>query len=167
MKRRRSIVILLCCFFAISTVCAQDFELGFSPGGSSLKVVLDSINSAKASILVACYEFTSRDIAEALENAAHRGIRVRIVADFKASQGKYSQISVMRSAGIPIRLDRRYAIMHNKFMVIDESGIETGSFNYTDGAISRNAENAVWEWNAKDKAMLYAAEWQRLWEESE
>jgi phosphatidylserine/phosphatidylglycerophosphate/cardiolipin synthase-like enzyme len=163
MKRSLVFLFSLCMAF---TLAAQNFELGFSPGGSSLKVVLDSIASAKSSILVACYEFTSRDIAEALEAAAHRGVKVRIVADYKAAQAKYSQVRILMAAGMPTRLDERYSIMHNKFIVIDSDGIETGSFNYTDAAVKHNAENALWEWGVKDKAELYRAEWQRLWDES-
>ncbi len=102
-----------------------------------------------------------------LEDAAHRGVEVRIVADFKAAEGKYSQIPILRRFGIPIRLDRRYEIMHDKFMVIDGDAIETGSFNYSEAAVKHNAENALWEWKVPDKATLYAAEWLRLWDESE
>ena len=111
--------IMLALFLVDSFLAAQNYELGFSPGGSSLKVVLDSIASAKSSLVIACYEFTSREITAALEDAAHRGVEVRIVADFKAAEGKYSQIPILRRFGIPIRLDRRYEIMHDKFMVID------------------------------------------------
>jgi hypothetical protein len=91
----------------------------------------------------ACYEFTSRDVAEALEAAAHRGVKVRIVADWKASHDRFSQIAVLQAAGISVRLDRVYAIMHNKFMVIDGDSLETGSFNYTTAADKHNAENAL------------------------
>lgn len=169
MQRRMALVALALGFaFAqfAAPAQAQGYEAGFSPGGSALATVLHAIASAKVSIRVACYEFTSRDIAEALEAAAHRGVRVRIVADRKASESRYSQIRVLRLAGIPVRLDGRYAIMHDKFMVIDSDAVETGSFNYTDAAVQRNAENALWEWGVRDKAALYAAEWQRLWDES-
>jgi type IV secretion system protein VirD4 len=57
------------------------FDVGFSPSGNSVAVVEKAIVAAKTAILMACYEFTSRDIAEDLENAAHRGVKVRIVAD--------------------------------------------------------------------------------------
>jgi len=142
------------------------FDLGFTPGGTSLEVVLKAISSAKSTLLVAAYEFTSRDIAEALEAAAHRGVKVRIVADFKASKDKYSQLSILSSAGIPVRLDERNAIHHHKFMVIDSSSIETGSFNYTTSAIKRNAENALVLWNVPNLAGEYGKEWERLWGES-
>ena len=56
---------------------------------------------------MACYEFTSREIAEALEAAAHRGVKVRIVADWKASNDRFAQIATLKDTGIPVRLDRR------------------------------------------------------------
>ena len=166
-KPTKASAIMLALFLAASPLVAQDYELGFSPGGSSLKVVLDAIASAKSTLEVACYEFTSREIAAALEDAAHRGVEVRIVADFKASEDRYSQIPILSRSGVPIRLDRRYEIMHDKFMVIDGDAIETGSFNYSEGAVRHNAENALWEWKAADKAAIYAAEWLRLWDESD
>jgi len=142
------------------------FDLGFSPGGSSLDVVLKAISSAKSTLDVACYEFTSRDIAAALESAAHHGVKVRIVADYKATHDRYSQISILKAAGIPVRLDDHYAIHHNKFMVLDSISVETGSFNYTTSAISRNAENALVLWNVQPIAMRYTTEFERLWAES-
>jgi phosphatidylserine/phosphatidylglycerophosphate/cardiolipin synthase-like enzyme len=57
----------------------------FSPGGSSLQVVLKVVLSAKASILVAAYDFTSRGIADALVSAQGKGVKVQVVADDKAS----------------------------------------------------------------------------------
>ena len=90
------------------------YELGFSPGGTSLTVVLHGIEAAKTSLLVACYEFTSRPIAPALIDAAHRGVRVAIVADYKASLERYSLIGFLAKSGIPVRRDSRYAIEHNK-----------------------------------------------------
>ncbi len=115
---------------------------------------------------MACYEFTSREIADALEAAATRGVKVQIVADWKASHDKYSEIAALKRAGIPLRLDERYAIHHNKFMVIDGTSVETGSFNCTEAAVRHNARNALVLWNAPQIAAVYAKEWLRLWAES-
>ena len=57
--------------------------------------------------------------------------------------------------------------MHNKFMVIDGNSLVTGSFNYTTAAIKHNAENALVLWNVPQLAPQYAAEWARLWAESQ
>jgi phosphatidylserine/phosphatidylglycerophosphate/cardiolipin synthase-like enzyme len=142
------------------------FDVGFSPGGTALIVVENAIGAAKSEILMACYEFTSRDIAEALEAAAYRGVKVRIVADWKASHDRFTQVGVLQDAGIPIRLDRHYAIHHNKFIVIDGTSLETGSFNYTTSADRHNAENALVLWNVPQIAEIYGREWERLWDES-
>jgi phosphatidylserine/phosphatidylglycerophosphate/cardiolipin synthase-like enzyme len=69
------------------------FDIRFSPGGTALTVVEKAIGAAHSEILMACYKFTSRDIAESLEAAAHRGVKVRIVADLKASHDRFSQIA--------------------------------------------------------------------------
>ncbi len=174
MKRITILAIVFLAVLSSLEVSAQtplpagaSFDLGFSPGGSSLNVVLKAISSAKSTLLVACYEFTSRDIAAALEAAAHRGVKVRVVADFKAAHDRYSQMPIIKAAGIPVRLDAHYAIFHHKFMVIDSVSAETGSFNYTTSTISHNAENALVLWNVQPIATRYTAEFNRLWAESQ
>jgi len=142
------------------------YDLGFSPGGTSLQVVLKAVGSAKVSILVAAYEFTSKEIAEALVMAEGKGVKVQVVADFKASKDKYSVLDQLRNAGIPVCLDKRYAIHHHKFMVIDGESVETGSFNFTEAAVKHNAENALVLWHVPTLALAYTEEWNRLWAES-
>ena len=172
MKRSTAIAFILAVFLLHSAFAqtplpsSASFDIGFSPGGSALAVVEKAIGAAKSEILMACYEFTSRDIAEALESAAHRGVKIRIVADFKASHERFSQVGILRDAGIPVRLDHHYAIFHHKFLVVDRETLETGSFNYTTAAIKHNAENAMVLWNSPTIATAYATEWQRLWDES-
>ena len=173
MKRSATFIAILA-FGVLQPLHAQtplpstaSFDIGFSPGGTALAVVEKAISAAKSEILMACYEFTSRDIAEALEAAAHHGVKVQIVADWKASHDKYSQVGILKSAGIAVRLEERYAIHHHKFMVIDGATLETGSFNYTSAAVKHNAENALVLWNVPQIAQVYAKEWDRLWEESQ
>ncbi len=141
-------------------------EVGFSPGGSARKVVLDAVASAKDSIHVACYEFTSRPIAEALINAANNGIKVSVVADYKASLQRYSLIPYIEKHGIPVRRDAQHEITHDKYLVLDTSSVETGSYNYTSAADKANAENCVALYGVPYIASQYLADWQKLWNES-
>lgn len=143
------------------------FEVGFSPRGQSLEVVLKGVESAKASILVATYSFTSKPVATALLAAHKRGVEVSVVADRKSNRGKYSAVTFLANQGVPVRLNDRYAIHHHKFMVIDGQHLQTGSFNYSAGAVNRNAENVLLLWNVKPLADEYTAEWQRLWQEGQ
>lgn len=105
-------------------------------------------------------------MAIALDNASQRGIRVRVVADAKDNGGQYSAITWLQHKGIPVYLNDRYAIQHNKFMVIDGVTTQTGSFNYTSSAVKRNAENTIVIWNEPNTAGAYQQEFNRLWQES-
>jgi len=152
--------------FAATPLPGASFDLGFSPGGSSLQVVLSGIRQARTEILVAAYGFTSKDIAAALLDARQRGVKVQVVADQKANARKYSAVTFLANKGVPVRLNGRYAIHHNKFMVIDGRHVETGSFNYTQAAVKSNAENVLLLWNVPTVAARYRSEWLRLWNES-
>jgi phosphatidylserine/phosphatidylglycerophosphate/cardiolipin synthase-like enzyme len=90
-----TVFILLFSAFAETLKASTTYEVGFTPGGTVVKLILEVIDSAKSSILVACCSFTNRDIAEALEAAAYRGVKVEIVADDGAAKGKYSQVRIV------------------------------------------------------------------------
>lgn len=55
--------------------------------------------------------------------------------------------------------------MHNKFMIIDNHIVQTGSFNYTQSADLRNAENSLIVFGNKSLVNKYTQEWNRLWNE--
>lgn len=159
-------------FFLASTIAfagqlpaGASYEVGFSPRGQSLDVVLKGIASARSSILVAAYSFTSKPIASALLQAHKRGVKVALVADEKDNSKGYSAATFLANQGVPVRLNGNYAIHHHKFMVIDGLHLETGSFNYSAAAVDRNAENVLLLWNVKPLADDYGREWQRLWQE--
>lgn len=45
--------------------------------------------------------------------------------------------------GIPVWVDDSVSIAHNKFLILDNKTVETGSFNYTVSANRYNAENVL------------------------
>lgn len=151
---------------AASPVSGSSVEVGFSPGNAEALVVRE-IDQAQHSILVAAYSFTSKPIAQALVRAARRGIDVRVVMDKSQKSERYTSATFLANMRVPVRIDSRYAIMHNKFMVIDGKTVQTGSFNYTTAAARRNAENVIVIRDNRNVAAAYAREWQRLWGESE
>ena len=146
---------------------ALDFDLGFSPGGTALLAVTNAIGSAKQTVAVAAYEFTSAEVAQALADAVLRGVKVWVVLDAKASHEKYSQAAFLVSHGVEVRTDGHYVIFHDKFLIVDRSTVETGSFNYTTSADRRNAENALVLRGVPDLAEAYLQEWTRLWDEAD
>jgi len=159
--------LLLAVLLAPLQVVAAETRIttGFSPGGTAVSNILAAIASATKTIDVAAYIFTSKDVATALDEAKQRGVKVRVLADAKDNGGRYSAVTWLQRKGVPVRLNDKYAIQHNKFMVIDGITTQTGSFNYTSSAIRRNAENTLVIWNNKATAQAYQQEFNRLWQE--
>lgn len=131
-----------------------------------LDLILQFTGSARQSAVVASWDFTSRPLAQALPAAVARGVKIRLVADEKKSRDRWSLVSQLACAGVAVRLNGMYSIMHNKFIVADGSAVETGSFNYTSSAEKRNAENALVIKDEPDISRQYQAEFNRLWNES-
>lgn len=142
-------------------------EVAFSPQHGATDLVIKAIGEARKTIRVAAYSFTSRPIEEALKVAHGRGVDVRMVVDKSNEDGRRNSVWHLAQAGIPVHVDFRYSIMHDKFVVIDDATVETGSFNFTAAAERRNAENVMVLRNAPAIARKYGAEWKRLWNESE
>ncbi|RZL85530.1 MAG: phospholipase D family protein [Variovorax sp.] len=136
----------------------------FTPG-QALPVVLDAVRGAQSTILVAAYSFTSKPIATALRDAMKRGVKVYVLADATEAGKGYSAVRFLANERVPVRINGRHAMQHNKFMVIDGTTVQTGSFNYTSSAAQRNAENVLVVRNAPAIAAQYDAEWRRLWNE--
>ena len=147
--------------------------VGFTPqqagSPSALDVVLSGINSAKHTVYVAAYSFTSKPVANALIAAAHRpGVKVFVIADQEQNR-KYSVLPYMASKGVSVRINGQFREMHDKFMVIDaatdSAAVETGSFNYSAAAANpaSNAENAILL-RDKKTADQYVTAWKALWD---
>ena len=88
-----------------------------------------------------------------------------VVVDKSEATARYTAATFLANQGVPVRIDYRYAIMHDKFMVVDGETVEEGSFNYTAAAERSNAENVL---VLHDPAVAgaYGKEWDRLWGES-
>jgi phosphatidylserine/phosphatidylglycerophosphate/cardiolipin synthase-like enzyme len=140
-------------------------EVAFSPDRGATTLVVRIIAEARHTIRMAAYTFTSKPIAEALLDAHRRGIDVDVVVDKSQANGRYSEATSLANQGIRVRVDYRYAIMHDKFIVVDGEAVEEGSFNYTAAAERKNAENVL-VLHDRVVAAAYGKEWERLWAES-
>jgi len=115
----------------------------FSPKGRCTDTIVNEIGNANKEILVQAYSFTSEPIGNALINAHKRGVSIEIVLDKSQKSAKYSQMDEMISAGIPVYIDAKHAIAHNKIIIIDQETLLTGSFNFSKSAEENNAENLL------------------------
>jgi phosphatidylserine/phosphatidylglycerophosphate/cardiolipin synthase-like enzyme len=149
---------------AAATTASEIIAIEFSPG-NALQTVVDVIDSADKELVMAAYSFTSKPVAEALVKAKKRGVSVKVVLDKSQESEKYTVATFLKNQEVPFVINRKYAIMHNKFIVVDGQIVQTGSFNYTSSASNRNAENVIVVRN-RDAALKYKKEFQRLWVEA-
>jgi phosphatidylserine/phosphatidylglycerophosphate/cardiolipin synthase-like enzyme len=101
-----------------------------------------AIGTAQRTLDVACHEIDNRVVIEAILEAHLRGVRVRVITetDYLEDLGPQSFLQ----ADIPVISDRRSALMHNKFMVIDGVAVWTGSFNFTENCAYKNNNNGLY-----------------------
>lgn len=130
----------------------------FSPRGGATEAVTKEIDGARQSILVQAYSFTSAPIAKALLAAHKRGVKVQAILDKSQRREKYTSANFLANSGIPTYIDDAHAIAHNKVMVIDNTTVITGSFNFTRAAEEKNAENLL-VLASGELARLYADNW--------
>ena len=126
-------------------VVEQDgISVYFSPAGGCTEAIVREIAAAKESIQVLAYAFTSTPIAKALVEAHQRGVKVTVVLDRKENAGaQYSGATYLANQGLPVFLDGKHPIAHNKVMVLDGATVITGSFNFSKAAEESNAENLL------------------------
>ena len=105
-------------------------------------IIIQDINNSKDSIYMAVYSLTNRHITQALIDAYNRGVDVKVVTDDKNM--KYDRIKELQDSGIVVHSDNNLdTLMHDKFIVIDDKIVWSGSGNYTVYAFYRNNENFV------------------------
>jgi phosphatidylserine/phosphatidylglycerophosphate/cardiolipin synthase-like enzyme len=129
----------------LSTIEApKDGEVCFSPDEPCAAKLIKFIQTATKSIDVAIYDINIEGLVSALLEKTKAGVKVRVVCDKKQSQGDHSLVDSMVDAGINLKFGHQNGIFHDKFTIIDDKIIETGSFNYTNHAFTANQENQVY-----------------------
>lgn len=141
-----------------SLVGSSEINLCFTPPTGCAKVISNLISQAKESVYVQAYGITSNEIVDELLAAHARGVKVRILLDKSNLSDKYSKMQQMADSGIDVSIDKVSGIAHNKVIILDESKVITGSFNFTKSADIRNAENVIIV-NDKEVASKYLQNW--------
>jgi len=146
-----------------SVPSVQHPQVAFSPSGGCTELIQDYIGSAKATIYMQAYGFTSKPISDALVAAQNRGVAVTILLDksnLTEKSSKMLEVQQTTSNGkVSVFIDAKHAIAHNKVIIVDKIKVQTGSFNYTEAAEKNNAENCIII-SDPDNAAIYLKNWQ-------
>lgn len=145
----------------------------FTPTGEDRQVhqaLMGEVKSARKSIDVAIFNFTSRRLSNALINAAKK-TRVRVLMDERSAKKiTISQHRELAKGGVAVKLVHlpgsgiRAPKFHHKFVVFDGRTVATGSFNWTVGADEVNFENILF---VRDKSLArkFTTEFERIWKD--
>jgi len=150
---------------AKSLAQAEVVGLYFTPPSDVAAAVIEVIDQSKTEVLVQAYGFTHNGIAQALLRAHTRGVQVKVLLDAKTDSTNRYVTELLQAQHIPLRLDGGHAIAHNKVIVVDGELVITGSFNFTNSAQTRNAENLL-VLKSIDLADSYKTNWQTHWNHS-
>ncbi len=146
----------------ISPAFAGPIKVYFSPNGGCQDAIIREISKARRTIDVAMYDLTNREISQELIKAKEKGVWVRLFLDQGEGNGKYSKGRYLMSKGIEVRFYKEDGLMHNKFAVIDDKVLITGSFNWTVTAERDNQENLLIITD-EDAVREYSQRFETLW----
>jgi phosphatidylserine/phosphatidylglycerophosphate/cardiolipin synthase-like enzyme len=137
--------------------------VAFSPNGNAETVLVTAINRSRKSLYVAIYSITNPAIIDAFILAKKRGVDVSMKADQLQSNGKAekSAIAKLKRAHIPVMISALRRTLHDKYAVVDDEMVATGSYNWTANAQTKNEENILiltCPWLAQ----LYKANWDTI-----
>ncbi|HEX8682137.1 MAG TPA: phospholipase D-like domain-containing protein [Ardenticatenaceae bacterium] len=124
------------------------------------------IDSATRTVDVAAYQLDLPIVVDALLAAVERGVQVRVVTDIDIllDEDESEPFILLEDAGVTVVGGNSNAIMHNKFVVVDNAAVWTGSWNLTENDTYRYNNHAILI-RSTDLARNYTATFEKMWEE--
>lgn len=129
--------------------------------------LVNLINSAKSTCDISIYSLTKPNIVDAIVKAKKRGVIVRVISDKTQSKGKSQKVALdtLKIVKIPVKINKHSGLMHMKDVIIDNSIVTTGSFNYSKAAAENNDEVFV---IIKEKKIAedFHNEFEKMWNDN-
>jgi len=178
-------VFSLAAFIVSSAVFSDDIIVYFNhpvyePGEQANleDKIIEVIESANSSIDIAVYDLDLADIAQALADAKNNGINVRYITDYDNTDNE-DILEILENADIEWIDDTAdgssgSGIMHNKYIVVDDHLVLTGSTNMTQSGIhgdlnddgdliSEGNENHIVIIESIELADAYTTDFEQMW----
>lgn len=138
---------------------------------NACKELVNTINSAQNTLDMAIYGYQEVPaITSALQNAKNRGVKIRFVYDsyYTPEQNYYKDNQIIINLADKSISDKTTSqtttnmIMHNKFIIVDNKTVFTGSMNISQTGLSGYDVNSIVIIHSKDVANLYTKEFEQM-----
>lgn len=136
-------------------------EVWFTPDQPAGARIVELIRAAESEIVLMAFNLTLDSIAEALIEAAERGVEVQALLESSQSDNQGSDAARLALAGVEVVTDGNPGNMHHKVIVLDRSIVVSGSYNFSRSAEEQNDENLLIVSSA-ELAEQYLLEFSRL-----
>tara|TARA_Y100000310_G_C20655918_1_gene801953 strand:+ start:532 stop:1503 length:972 start_codon:yes stop_codon:yes gene_type:complete len=131
-------------------------ETYFCPRDDCNNIIINSINNAKISVHCAFFDLDLKNLITTIAKKSEK-------ADVKVVIDKNNYEQQITGQGVKIANSKQY--MHNKFCIIDNNIVLTGSTNPTNNGVNFNNNNLIII-NSKHIAENYEDEFKELWNET-
>lgn len=117
-----------------STGCS--LESYFSPVDNIENIIVSNIKNSKVSIQCSLYGISNYAIVDSLINIKSKKPKLDVVIALDKSQASafYSAHTKLQQAGINIVIKKSYSLEHNKYCIIDNWLVMSGSYNFSNAA---------------------------------
>ena len=148
---KKLVFLVLCVGFWAKILSADSLYFMPYDATNAVNALVSEIKSAKKEVKIAIYSFTNREIAKAIRDSAKRGVRFKIIFDYKSNiDDSYSQMGYLaKLKNIEVctlrgKNNGKYSgIMHNKIAIIDDKSVVFGSANWSKSAFDVNYEMMI------------------------
>jgi phosphatidylserine/phosphatidylglycerophosphate/cardiolipin synthase-like enzyme len=118
-----------------------DVEQYFAPDDKVMDKLVAEVNKATKSVKFMAFTYTHKNLSSAMIARFQAGVVVQgVIENRGASQGA---LVPLFCAKVPVLTDGNTYTMHHKVIIIDDSTVITGSFNFTASADESNDDNVI------------------------
>ncbi len=140
-------------------------EVLFSPRDNINYRIIEAVDLSEACIDVSAFDFTSKEIADALVDARRKGLKIRLLVDKKLleDEDNDSQVKHLEEIGFDIKALRGKGkgSMKNSFIIFDSRLVIVGPYHLIEDKESYNYENAIF-FDDRGVVETYQNEFDRL-----
>ena len=142
-------------------------ETYFSPDDGVADHIIEILDAAESSIRFMAFSFTTDEFGEAILAQADNGLTItEVMEEQQVKSNIGTEYDLFKQAGLDVLLDGNKGQMHHKTMIVDDSIVITGSYNFSRSAETRNDENLVIIHN-EAIAKLFLQEFNRVYQQAQ